>query len=128
MKRDRFEKVLNLARKSKDGESDSAWVKVRDAYRKADDMAQASLDHLIAPGEWHRILGETTPGSGDWATSSGEQPDCRTCRFADLEADLCRRTPPTALVAREELHQGFPNIFPGSDWCWEWLHRPDWRT
>ena len=121
MKRDKFEKVLALARKSEGNEQKLAWTRVVEAYRKADPMAQANLDDLIEYGEWASILSDEY--ADDIYTASGADPDCRSCSFVDLENDLCRRQPPSALVAREEVQQGLPNIFPGVDWCWEWVER-----
>jgi len=122
MKPDKFKKVLTLARKTKGNESKSAWTRVAEAYRKADPMAQTDLDDLILPSEWPNILHEKY--ADGFATASGKKPDCRVCVYVDLESQICRRNAPTALVAREEVYQGFPNIFPGADWCGDWVMGP----
>ena len=119
MKPDKFKKVLALARKAEGNERKTAWTRVAEAYRKYDPIALYNLDDFILPSEWADILYEKYVDGV--ATASGKLPDCRTCLYVDMESQICRRKAPTALVAREEVHQGFPNIFPGADWCGEWL-------
>ena len=118
MKREKFAKILALARKSCDGEKTSAWRKVVEAYRKAGPVEQGDLDELIAPDEWSNILSNQY---AEGTSSVGPDGlDCRTCRYADLENQVCRIRAPSSLVSREEIQQGFPNIFVGLDWCGEW--------
>ena len=120
MKREKFAKILALARKSCDGEQTLAWRKVVEAYRAAGPVEQGALDELIAPDEWHNLL---STRYADEASSVGpDQADCRTCLYADLENQVCRIRAPSSLVSREEIQHGFPNIFSGMDWCGEWRH------
>jgi len=118
VKREKFVKILALARKSCDGEKDTAWRKVVEAYRKGGPVEQGDLDEIIEPQEWIKFLSnqyaENTYSVGP------DEEDCRTCCYADLDNQVCRVRAPSSLVSREEIQQGFPNIFVGIDWCGEW--------